>query len=317
MKNRNIKLDNIKGILIFLVVFGHILEINNGWYSEPNRLLLNFIYSFHMPAFSLAAGITSTRKNIKKRVSNLFFFYIIFNIFYSLPLLLKGNFTYYNLFVPQQGLWFLSALIVWTFLIPIIEKFNQIFILLFLIIFSVTINLFDFDGYILSVIRTITFFPFFVAGYFYKNKFLNLKLNKYLAVVFILCVIGIYYLNISDKWFLGSYTYFQIEFSAYIGMSIKLFFYIIGFIGCYLIFAYTTARMGMLTRFGINSLSIYVLQFIFTKYFLKINLLSHMNNYLVIILYVVIAMLICFLMSTKLVSKVVLILYKIPERFIK
>ncbi len=47
------KWDNVKLFLIFLVIFGHILDRE----ASPSRLMetINFwIYSFHMPAFILS-----------------------------------------------------------------------------------------------------------------------------------------------------------------------------------------------------------------------------------------------------------------------
>ena len=51
-------LDKAKGILIILVVIGHI------WQSGP---VFNIIYAFHMPAFFFISGLFS-----KKTVSSIF-----------------------------------------------------------------------------------------------------------------------------------------------------------------------------------------------------------------------------------------------------
>ncbi len=53
---RNYRMDNIKCILIFSVVFGHMLELYMG--NDPaDRLLYLVIYSFHMPLFAFVTGI--------------------------------------------------------------------------------------------------------------------------------------------------------------------------------------------------------------------------------------------------------------------
>ena len=54
MKTRDAKIDNLKGILIFLVVFGHLLElvITKG----HAKYIYELIYSFHMPFFIFLSG---------------------------------------------------------------------------------------------------------------------------------------------------------------------------------------------------------------------------------------------------------------------
>lgn len=60
MKERNLKLDNAKGILITLVVIGHMLLPIQG----TTRGVTNFfymIYAFHMPAFVFISGLLAQR----------------------------------------------------------------------------------------------------------------------------------------------------------------------------------------------------------------------------------------------------------------
>ena len=50
--NRNVYLDNLKGLLIILVVVGHFTDIALDD-SEAMESLFLMIYSFHMPLLSL------------------------------------------------------------------------------------------------------------------------------------------------------------------------------------------------------------------------------------------------------------------------
>ena len=64
MKERNLKLDNAKGILITLVVIGHMLLPIQG----TTRGVTNFfymIYAFHMPAFVFISGLLAQRIYIR------------------------------------------------------------------------------------------------------------------------------------------------------------------------------------------------------------------------------------------------------------
>ena len=71
--------DNLKGILIILVVLGHFLYI---YYDTGlSKYIVNTIYMFHMPAFVFASGYfaksDSTRS--KSSVCKLAVAYVIFN----------------------------------------------------------------------------------------------------------------------------------------------------------------------------------------------------------------------------------------------
>ena len=61
--NKKYFIDNIKVVLIFLVVFGHLIER----YIDTSNTLMGiymFIYIFHMPLFVYISGYLS--KNINK-----------------------------------------------------------------------------------------------------------------------------------------------------------------------------------------------------------------------------------------------------------
>ena len=60
LRNNNYFIDNLKVILIFLVVFGHLIER----YIDTNSTLLGvymFIYTFHMPLFIFVSGFLSKK----------------------------------------------------------------------------------------------------------------------------------------------------------------------------------------------------------------------------------------------------------------
>ncbi|WP_175215983.1 acyltransferase family protein [Proteus mirabilis] len=65
---RNKKIDSIKGVLIFLVVFGHFLESMIGWKGSNSSALLHVIYSFHMPFFILISGYFFSVNNFNRKL---------------------------------------------------------------------------------------------------------------------------------------------------------------------------------------------------------------------------------------------------------
>jgi len=66
---RNFRIDNIKGILIFFVVFGHLVETHIAG-APVIRTLWIFIYAIHMPMFALVSGMFSRSSIDESKQSN-------------------------------------------------------------------------------------------------------------------------------------------------------------------------------------------------------------------------------------------------------
>ena len=163
--------DNYKGILIFLVVFGHFLY---QYYLKFPKSLMNkiviFIYSFHMPAFVFCSGYFSKSNNSKskKSISKFIIQYIVFDSFLMLYYYYINN-DYPNIFLPRISYWYLLSLSFWRMIIPFLE--NENFLIFKSFFFALII------GYSpncstnnLSFCRTFAFFPFFVLGYYFKDE---------------------------------------------------------------------------------------------------------------------------------------------------
>ena len=127
MKGRNLKLDNAKGILITLVVIGHMLLPIQG----TTRGVTNFfymIYTFHMPAFVFISGLLA--QHIYTRVPKPHFnwcrwcstlwLYLLFQfiLFFS-EIPAYGRTTRFPDFLHTSGApWYLLALLLWYLMIP-------------------------------------------------------------------------------------------------------------------------------------------------------------------------------------------------------
>ena len=60
MANRLYYLDNLKGLLIILVILGHAIQFTLPDYE--NVFAFRLIYSFHMPLFFFISGYLAVRK---------------------------------------------------------------------------------------------------------------------------------------------------------------------------------------------------------------------------------------------------------------
>ena len=86
-------MDNLRFLLIFLVLLGHFMELFKGDFTSA---FYKIIYSFHMPAFLFLTGYFA-RFHRRKLVLGLIYPYILFQIFYrifdGLIYNSKGTFT--------------------------------------------------------------------------------------------------------------------------------------------------------------------------------------------------------------------------------
>lgn len=111
-KQRLVWLDNLKGVLILLVVLGHCIQHTSNEYEI--NLLFRYIYSFHMPLFIFVSGYACFSAELKwamilKRFTQLIIPFLVWSgivAIYALD---------YNVFIndilhPERGLWFLWAL---------------------------------------------------------------------------------------------------------------------------------------------------------------------------------------------------------------
>lgn len=168
--------DNLKFIAIFLVVLGHVIE-NNPYVSSD--VLHKIIYIFHIPLFTFISGYF-TKFKVKNILRQQFCLYVLLQTVYSLFEIIcasPSSFIAY-LTIPRWTLWYLLALTVWKLSTVILSKLKQVLPLVFVITFalSLVIGLFNFNGKFLSVSRMVVYYPFFVLGYYLKNKdFTNLK----------------------------------------------------------------------------------------------------------------------------------------------
>jgi fucose 4-O-acetylase-like acetyltransferase len=111
MKQRLLYIDNLKGILILLVVLGHCIQ--NALPDYENNLLFRFIYSFHMPLFIFVSGFVSYKDEYRPgSITKRFLQLVVPFLAWALcsDLLARRTLTVDWLIQPDKGLWFLWVL---------------------------------------------------------------------------------------------------------------------------------------------------------------------------------------------------------------
>ncbi|MGI2315157.1 acyltransferase family protein, partial [Staphylococcus cohnii] len=220
IKERDYFFDNARMILIFLVVFGHLLQP----YTEESKYLSSLyltIYSFHMPCFLFISGYFAKKagkagyleKVSKKLLVPYFIFFGFFTFYYYFTG--KEDSVKFDPFDPVFALWFLLTLFFFHVILVIVKDYKPYFVLPI----SIIISLFagysdDIDNY-LSFSRTIMFFPIFYLGYLFTSEHTRLLRSKKfmpIAVSILLLFYIIYTLHpINADWLLGDSPYMSLE----------------------------------------------------------------------------------------------------------
>lgn len=191
---RDMRMDNIKALLIILVVLGHALELFLK--SGSVKTIYKLIYSFHMPLFIFISGYFA-KFNIKKILIGLAVPYVVFQsiyifyVDYILDIKKNVSFSYSQ---PYWIMWYMMAMIVWSLSVPIISLGNRwIHALMVAAAFALSIAV----GYVHTIgmkytlSRIFVYFPFFMLGHYFadimKNKEKRDELlsiyNKYKAPI--------------------------------------------------------------------------------------------------------------------------------------
>lgn len=181
---RNAYWDNLKAVLIFLVVFGHfLLPVSSE--GEIIQTVYYWIYIFHMPAMVFVSGVFS-KGYIKKekKINKLIGFFILYLGFTCcivlIDIIAHHEFSIgkiLNSFLIQSGApWYLLAMVFWYMAIPYFSQVRPIIAFFVPILLALTVGYIRECGDFLVLSRTIVFFPFFLAGYYYKA---NYQLSKY------------------------------------------------------------------------------------------------------------------------------------------
>ncbi|MGO2862164.1 MAG: acyltransferase family protein [Brevibacterium sp.] len=209
MKTRDTRLDKAKGILIFIVVLGHFLEQIDGWEMGYSRALLTAIYSFHMPAFVLLAGITAKSNRLLDRVLVFLVLVITAQPVYYFWIDLFGKPPGLELDEPYWITWFLLAMVWWLLLLPLVDRFPVPMVVVSIVIgvLGGTLPMLDYE---LSIGRTLTFFPFFVIGKLFGMRLLqwaselNIAQKLSLTICAVVPMAALYMQDLDHRWFYGA-----------------------------------------------------------------------------------------------------------------
>lgn len=169
LKARDNFLDNLKVLLIVIVVFGHILNsiftFQNVEKSVVTETVWMLIYTFHMPLFVFISGYFSKRyaeysPKTLTVLSALVVPYVVFNLAFYL---MNRNFTL-PVF-PDSAMWYLYALIIWRLTLPLLVRIRGILPISFAVSLAMNLLPVTLEG---GTDKALKYLPLFLLGYYLK-----------------------------------------------------------------------------------------------------------------------------------------------------
>lgn len=193
-KERNERLDIMKGILILLVVWGHAIQYGFSFEYAENFIYLEdqvfkFIYSFHMPLFMAISGYLfyySINKGFYQIVRNKIKGILSPYLFYCTLLAIISFSAWSHDFIGllriyANGFWFLTSVLINMFVVGIVASLIKKKFLrgTLLIILSMSV-IFIPEDYLYSTHAFV--FPAFVIGFLINEHGLHLRKEKWMCI---------------------------------------------------------------------------------------------------------------------------------------
>lgn len=322
--------DNARFALILLVVVGHALQRCES--SPFSRVLLLAIYSFHIPCFALMSGFFSKSKN--RHVLGLVLTYTFAQFLtWIVPALVSGNIkvSSFRFFTPNYALWYLLSLCVWRAILIAIDKIGigRIPAVAFSLVIALASGLLPlFDSDYRTTSRIVTFFPFFLTGFFCDADLLNklTKKRRFILTALSIASLGIavclVFACIKDCSFpfirntfmgivSGATSYATMKLTPLYGSILRGVWYLTSISLSLLFLAMTPEKIFFFTRLGSRTLQIYILHsLVFITAAHQIQFICTRFGIIGALLF---ACGLTFLLSNRLLSPFFDFLYRFPE----
>ena len=239
---RDNRIDSLKGLLIILVILGHIITTLDN-VNVVNHAVMGLIYVFHMPLFILISGYLTrspeqqSAGDMWRSVFNILITLGIFQLLESIRIhLYGGDFVVAMERFPLGVLWYLLSLAYWKVILYYTPRWLLRRPLLYLgiaVVLSVLCGLTKLGGF-LSLQRTLNFYLFFLLGYYYRQGALDKRwwhnnvLHASVAVVLLPLIFWLYprcgnVLNGADHYLLSDLPEKILILTCSVAMSLLVF----------------------------------------------------------------------------------------------
>ena len=260
--------DNLRAILMFLVVLCHGIETVRG-YSTVIPVIHEIILCVVMWLFVFVSGyfaksMADGNSPKRTRIINLILLYAICQ-FGKMPIVGTASFLR-----PSYANWYLLAMIVWYLLLPSIARIKPQYVLAISTICGLLICIDPKATALLQVSRLVCFFPFFLLGYYcsqrYMDAFMHIIRSKKFRVFGLVCfIIGCvfyvaFWVDIVPLGILhANKTYAEMKLTPVTGVLYRTIQYMLSAIMCFGFLAFVPRKNMIFTVIGTRTLPIYII----------------------------------------------------------
>lgn len=261
--------DNVKFILITLVVIGHFIDLGATSSHLKAQALFAFIYTFHMPLFIFISGLfLSHDKATFDRIIRKVVFFVSLGFALKLldlaeNVLILGSKPTFSLLSDSWTPWFLFALAAFHMLAWLLRGADARFVGVLAVLVALAVGYDTNVGDFLYLSRIIVFFPFFWLGYCLNPEMVEGVVSKrsivIIGIVIIVAFAMLCLLKTSDVY---AYRPLLTGRNDYVNSNLhwydRLLVYCVSCIMCFAVLAVTPKRaIPIVTVFGERTLQVY------------------------------------------------------------
>ncbi len=282
---RNAKFDNLKLVLIYCVILGH---LGNRYASKSGTLAVMqlWIYLFHMPAFVYISGLFSKRSIREGRWDKAVSYLLLYLFMEMLPVIKAviagGTFSVSVDLLHESGIaWYALGMMEWYAVTILARKVKPAYVLTLSLFLALAAGYISQIGSFLALKRGIVFFPIFYLGYltdpdrilsWTKKPGVKIAAVMLLLVSLVLCF---WKFELLSPWRLlfrakSDYAAIETTLSARWGWLWRLLFYVISMALTGAWIAVVPAKKFFFSSLGAKTLPVYVFHQHLIKAFLAI-----------------------------------------------
>ena len=261
--------DNLKFLLIFLVVLGHFAELimNKSIIAKTTWMI---IYSFHMPLFVFVSGFFAKNavrnKNFNKSIAFFILYFCMKTVIFIVDKLCGAN-PNYNFTKINSIQWYIFAMGAWYLISIILRDANRKIVFVLSIFLALIIGFDKNIGDIWGVSRILVFYPFFLLGLnINQEPLLKITKNKFTKIfsIFYLIIFILLFALFIDKVYLirpiltGRNSYIALNNSIEeFGVLIRIGWYLVATVTGICIMSLVPRCKTLISNLGQRTISVY------------------------------------------------------------
>ena len=264
-------LDNVKMVLVTLVVFGHALGL--ALVSERNVQVYNWLYYFHIPAFVLLSGhlsrnFTWDRRHLTSLLTTVALPYLLFEpALWTFKTALGQREDGPLWLQPHWAMWYLCVLFFWRLASPVLRHRAALPL-------SLAVGLAGglIDTQLLCLPRILGLLPFFVLGLHLERRHLAWVRDRFPRPLAVAVLLAIFVWSAhTEEWARAAFLYYDsgyadLGYGAEDGMRIRLAVMAIGLLGTVSALALVPRGRSWFSTLGSATLVVYLFHGFVVRY---------------------------------------------------